>query len=102
MPETNSRKEYLCGAYYHIYNRGAGKREIFLNIDDYKCFLRMMNKLLSPTIRTYDHLTGSPSDVPNKLNLYKYLLLLFERSRELFFIRHSGLDPESRILKQRS
>ncbi len=39
MPQKNSRKEYGAGGYYHIYNRGVEKRDIFLDEQDYKVFL---------------------------------------------------------------
>jgi putative transposase len=39
MPQKHSRKEYGAGGYYHIYNRGVEKRDIFLDEQDYKVFL---------------------------------------------------------------
>jgi putative transposase len=39
MPQKNSRKEYGAGGYYHIYNRGVEKRNIFLDDQDFKVFL---------------------------------------------------------------
>lgn len=42
VPQKNSRKEYGAGGYYHIYNRGVEKREIFLDEQDYKVFLGYM------------------------------------------------------------
>lgn len=39
MPQKNSRKEYGEDGYYHIYNRGVEKRDIFLDEQDYKTFL---------------------------------------------------------------
>jgi putative transposase len=39
MPQKNSRKEYGAGGYYHIYNRGIERREIFLDEQDYSVFL---------------------------------------------------------------
>jgi len=42
MPQKNSRKEYGVGGFYHIYNRGVEKRDIFLDEQDYKVFLGYM------------------------------------------------------------
>ena len=42
MPQKNSRKEYGAGGYYHIYNRGVERRNIFLDEQDYKVFLGYM------------------------------------------------------------
>ncbi len=46
MPQKNSRKEYGAGGYYHIYNRGVEKRNIFLDEQDYKVFLGYMKVYL--------------------------------------------------------
>ncbi len=48
MPQKNSRKEYGAGGYYHIYNRGVEKRDIFLDEQDYKVFLGYMKFYLEP------------------------------------------------------
>lgn len=48
MPAKNSLKLYLENGYYHIYNRGAGKSEIFLDDQDYRVFLRFLEKYLDP------------------------------------------------------
>jgi len=50
MPQKNSRKEYGAGGYYHIYNRGVEKREIFLDEQDYKVFLGYMKFYLDQPI----------------------------------------------------
>lgn len=71
MPQKNSRKEYGAGGYYHIYNRGVEKRQIFLEDADYKCFLGYMKLYLSPpNIRgksLKDEMGKSipPSHIPN-------------------------------------
>lgn len=48
MPRKNSQKIYLVGGYYHIYNRGIEKRDIFLDPRDYKTFLYFLKKYLDP------------------------------------------------------
>jgi putative transposase len=48
MPARNSVKLYLENSYYHIYNRGVEKREIFLDSQDYNVFLSYLKEYLSP------------------------------------------------------
>lgn len=39
------KTEFVNGEYYHIYNRGVDKRDVFLDIMDYERFLLAMNLL---------------------------------------------------------
>lgn len=55
MPRKNSLKAYVEGGYYHLYNRGVEKRNIFLDDRDYKVFLHFLKTYLSPS---------RPKDVP--------------------------------------
>ena len=48
MPRKNSLKTYVEGGYYHIYNRGVEKRNIFLDDRDYKVLLHFLKTYLSP------------------------------------------------------
>lgn len=48
MPAKNSVKKYHENGHYHIYNRGADKREIFLDDHDYQTFLSLLKTYLSP------------------------------------------------------
>jgi putative transposase len=48
MPAKNSLKTYVEGGYYHIYNRGVEKRDIFLNEQDYAVFIDYLKQYLSP------------------------------------------------------
>lgn len=49
MPAKNSVKIYLENSYYHVYNRGAGKSNIFEDNQDYIVFLHYLEKYLNPT-----------------------------------------------------
>ena len=40
--------KFQNGNYYHIYNRGVDKREVFTDEKDYKRFLRSMRELNCP------------------------------------------------------
>lgn len=46
MPQRNVYKDYLANSYYHIYNRGANKSNIFLDEQDYVVFLGLLKRYL--------------------------------------------------------
>lgn len=48
MPAKNSIKYYLKNGYYHLYNRGVEKRDIFLDEQDYNVFLSYLKIYLLP------------------------------------------------------
>lgn len=48
MPARNIVKTYTENGYYHIYNRGVEKREIFLDEQDCEVFLYYLKMYLSP------------------------------------------------------
>ena len=50
MPARNSLKIYGEDSYYHIYNRGVEKRNIFLDEMDFAVFLSYLKFYLSPVI----------------------------------------------------
>lgn len=47
MPSKNIVKEFAPDQYYHLYNRGVEKREIFLDNQDYIVFIGLLKKYLS-------------------------------------------------------
>ena len=47
MPSRNTVKHYEEDSYYHIYNRGVEKRDIFLDERDYEVFLSLLKRHLS-------------------------------------------------------
>ena len=46
MPAKNKIKQYLENGFYHIYNRGVEKRDIFKDEQDYKVFLSYLKNYL--------------------------------------------------------
>ena len=48
MPGKNLEKVYASDTYYHLYNRGVDKRNIFKDDDDYRVFLNLLKRYLSP------------------------------------------------------
>lgn len=50
MPGRNVYKEYVVESYYHIYNRGVNKADIFLDDKDYTVFLSLLKRYLGADI----------------------------------------------------
>jgi putative transposase len=48
MPSKNILKTYIENGFYHVYNRGVEKRNIFLDEQDYRVFLSYLKIYLSP------------------------------------------------------
>lgn len=55
MPSKNTIKTYVAGGYYHVYNRGVEKRNIFLDDQDYRVFLHLLKYYLSPLDKQTEH-----------------------------------------------
>ncbi|PIU03657.1 hypothetical protein COT44_02085 [Candidatus Shapirobacteria bacterium CG08_land_8_20_14_0_20_39_18] len=47
MPSRNIIKQYVENGFYHVYNRGVEKRNIFLDDQDYRVFLHLLKYYLS-------------------------------------------------------
>src|SRR3989344_6339220 len=50
MPSRNRLKIYVENSYYHVYNRGVAKQDIFLNTQDYKVFLKYLKEALTKPV----------------------------------------------------
>lgn len=48
MPGRNTVREFVSDGYYHVYNRGVEKRNIFLDLQDYNVFLTYLATYLMP------------------------------------------------------
>jgi REP element-mobilizing transposase RayT len=55
MPKRNSVKSYGVDHYYHIYNRGVNKQDIFLEPEDRFYFLSLLKRHLSSSSETDSH-----------------------------------------------
>ena len=78
MPAKNSLKEYSPDSYYHVYNRGVAKQNIFLDQQDYKTFLSYLKLYLTPANLQGQSLQVAPS---KKLKNYTQELKLLAYSR---------------------
>ena len=75
VPAKNSIKEYEPGAFYHIYNRGVEKRDIFLDPQDYKVVISYLATYLSPpSPQGFSLKAISPSHTPK--NYFEQICLL--------------------------
>lgn len=50
MPAKNTIKQFVENGYYHVYNRGVEKRNIFQDPQDYAVFLKYLKKYLDPDL----------------------------------------------------
>lgn len=81
MPAKNALKEYVKGAYYHLYNRGVNKQNIFQDEQDYKTFLSYLKfYLTAPTLRGDSLKVQSPpsrqlNNYQDKISLISYCLM---------------------------
>lgn len=66
MPSRNIVKRYMAGGYYHVYNRGVEKRDIFLEKQDCVVFQRYLKLYLA----TPDEV--AKIDVPRIQTFLKY------------------------------
>lgn len=55
MPAKNSIRQFIENGYYHIYNRGVEKRNIFPDEEDYSVFLQYLKNCLSYQSFVEDH-----------------------------------------------
>ena len=74
MPSRNVSKQQVPESYYHVYARGINKQKIFIESSDYKYFLGLFQRYLSPkqavsrTGEPYPHYKG-------KIELLAYCLM---------------------------
>lgn len=69
MPAKNSVKQFIENGYYHIYNRGVEKRNIFLDEQDNAVFLSYLKKYLDP------HLGSDPKSFAKEVDLLAFCLM---------------------------
>lgn len=79
MPAKNSLKDYSPETYYHVYNRGVAKQNIFLDEQDYKTFLSYFKLYLTPPNLQGQSLKTPPShklkNYCDTLKLLSYCLM---------------------------
>lgn len=73
MPAKNTVKTYIEDGYYHVYNRGVEKRDIFLDDRDYRMFLYQIKYYLG--IPEKDDIKQNFRSLRNKVYLLAYCLM---------------------------
>jgi putative transposase len=73
MVAKNAIKTYVENGYYHIYNRGIEKRDIFQDKQDYNVFLHFLKRYLTQPPESPEQVRpGWRSDLYDKINLLAY------------------------------
>src|SRR4030042_6614486 len=75
MPAKNVLKTYLTDGFYHIYNRGVEKRDIFQDDQDYKVLLSYLKSYLEPKDELSLRNSLSKTPYPQKDKILKQLQL---------------------------
>lgn len=87
MPIRNVNKEYVADNYYHIYNRGVNKADIFRDRRDYLYFLNLLKRYLGKeTLRRKDH--ALYPNFHNQVELLAYCLM--PNHFHLFIYQHDA------------
>lgn len=84
MPSRNVLKLYVADTYYHVYNRGVAKQDVFCGKDDYSVFFNLLKRYLDETpakdnlAREYPWLRGKVELLafclmPNHFHLFFYV-----------------------------
>jgi putative transposase len=107
MPSKHTVKQYVEDGFYHVYNRGVEKRELFLDDQDYRVFLHLLKVYLSPVEIDKHPLTDLTGFKPVRFrplsNLNKEVeLLCFCLMPNHFhlLIKQSSLDGMSKLLRR--
>lgn len=76
MPAKNRVKLYVENGYYHLYNRGVAKNNIFLSSLDYGVFLSYLKEYLSPFIPPTEEEIADQGRVYFRKNYYSKIKLM--------------------------
>ncbi len=107
MPSKNTIKEHVPHSYFHIYNRGVEKRNIFVDEQDYEVFLSYFKVALSPKEMIEKELQKNELDLPGigrlrRSNLSEEIELLafclLPNHFHLFIYQHAA-DAMQRLMR---
>lgn len=104
MTSKNRTKIYVENTYYHVYNRGVEKRNIFIDDRDYGVFLSYLKFYLMPPVTQKDPRGPSPRLSPaqqlsnhnNKISLISYCLM---PNHFHLLIKQTGKDSMTKFLR---
>lgn len=88
MPSKYIEKQYDENSYYHVFNRGVEKRDIFIDDDDFSFFLYLFQRYLGPKIEK-DNKNRNRPNYSQSVDLLAYCLmpnhvhiLLYQRDKD--------------------
>lgn len=91
MPRRNIIKEYGAGEYYHVYNRGVEKIQIFRDDQDYVFLLRLLKAYLSPEV-SFDDRGRELPNYSDKVELVAYCLMPTHYHFFVHLLESDGLE----------
>ena len=107
MTSKNRIKIYVENGYYHVYNRGVEKRDIFIDDQDYRVFLHLLKFYLSPNqnaphplLEVADAMPVRPrtlAHLGSKLNLLAYCLM---PNHFHLLINQSTIDAMTKLMRR--
>ena len=102
MPSPTVIRNFYEGGYYHIFNRGVEKRNIFMDAQDYNIFMYYLFVYLKPLKEVLARYPDLPIRLYNKnlnsqVDLLSYCLM---PNHFHLLIRQVSLDGITRLLKQ--
>lgn len=95
MPSRNVVREFSADSYYHVYNRGVEKRDIFLEDEDYTVFLGLLKKYLSGERHNRNRHAFSRLD--NDIELLAYCLM---PNHFHFLIYQNDIEGLSKLMRR--
>src|SRR3989344_5285923 len=82
MPSQYTQRHFEKNGYYHVYNRGAHKREIFFGRNDYQTFIDILSYYLTyPDGKPYSEFNNNQEKIslilaePSRKHLIAYCLM---------------------------
>jgi hypothetical protein len=95
MPSRNSVKSYDAPAYYHVYNRGAGKQTIFHDARDKDKFISLLVRHLDPA----DKSARSDGVVYEKYDVRLVAYCLMNNHFHLMLYQESDTEAVTKLLR---
>lgn len=95
MPAKNTVRTYIEEGYYHIYNRGVEKRNIFIDERDYRVFIHFLKRYLTPPNQS-EVAPSWRSDLPNEIRLLAYSLM---PNHFHFLVKQYTLDAVTKFMR---
>lgn len=97
MPARNTIREFAADNYYHVYNRGVEKRQIFLDDQDYVAWLGILKKYITGKQNPVSN-RHKIDKLDNKVNVLAYCLMPNHFHLLLYQITPNGITELMRRL----